>query len=509
MAELPQPIKEWLTEYKVLAPDEMNSYVSMVCHNEELISCLYQLFKSETDAQILDPICHQMFEFYRSNHEGLKLFALEFVPTLVWLYLSSLSINGKKSCGGVEAFLLAVYNLGIVSSDGKPKVKTFRIPSFGQPSIYHEPSQISSFSLTESALSRYDNTEPEVWRSGPYPQYESINGHNRQAILSYLLHCYNSYISDLSELSHQMYCKSCSRLVTTGFDDLSDISLTVKPSTSFHQPSSPTRTKRKSHVGELIPRIAVSPTLMMEMVSCLYFIMFNRDKSLAVRAILDIHNRASYELYADVLLVTNAIKNALPAGHEDEGPMGLTMTVTPSSSGHTIAKSAITNASFRTKKLPDDIDIIEDDENVSKLETIEEDSDTPTKSVSKLPKLSMEKFKIGIKKTDKSKTKEHKKDSDEKVARNSMSNGDTVDSVQVNASKNNPRTIVDTIEMTNISKKSSLLEEVTEDKLGSSPHGLSKLKHHSSNSLKEAKKQGHTRHSSGSSVNTENFSTDL
>lgn len=78
---------------------------------------------------------------------------------------------------------------------------------------------------------------------------------------------------------------------------------------------------------------------------------FNTDKYLATRAILDIHNRACYELYADILMVTNAIKNSLPVGQEEVGPMGL-MTVTPSSSGHTIAKSAITNASFRTKKLP-------------------------------------------------------------------------------------------------------------------------------------------------------------
>ncbi|XP_071149828.1 hyccin-like [Mytilus edulis] len=506
MADLPQAIREWLTEYKTLSQEELNTYSSTVRHNDELVSCLYHLFKSETDSQVLDPICHQLFEFYRSNQPGLRLFSLEFIPTLQWVYLSSLSVNGKKSCGGVEALLLAAYNLDIVSSDGKPKIKTFRIPSFGQPSVYHEPSALSSLSLSESALSRYDHTEPEIWRSGPYPQYEAINGQNRQSILSYLLQCYNSCISDLSELSHQMYCKACSRLATTGFDDLSDISCTVKPSASFHlQDSPPPQSKRKSHVGELLPRIAISPTLMTEMVSGLYYIMFNSDKYLATRAILDIHNRASYELFPDVLLVTTAIKNSLPAGHEEDGPMGL-MTVTPSSSGHTIAKSAITNASFRTKKLPDDIDIIEGDENLSKLETIDEDSDTPTKSLGKLPKLA-DKFKLGIKKMDKSKVKEHKRDSD--VSR-TLSNGDTIDSVQVNVIKNNSRSSVDSVEMTSLTnKKNSILEEINEEKVGSSPLGNLRQKH-SSSSLKEMKnKPGHTRHSSGSSVNTENCSTDL
>ncbi|CAG2203193.1 FAM126 [Mytilus edulis] len=152
-----QAIREWLTEYKTLSPEELNTYSSTVRHNDELVSCLYHLFKSETDSQVLDPICHQLFEFYRSNQPGLRLFALEFIPTLQWVYLSSLSVNGKsvngikvslyqhyngficllsvlmvkgkfiptlqwvylsslsvngkKSCGGVEALLLAAYNL--------------------------------------------------------------------------------------------------------------------------------------------------------------------------------------------------------------------------------------------------------------------------------------------------------------------------------------------------------------------------------------------------------------
>lgn len=506
MEELPQPVKEWLTEYKTLTPEELLTYSSTIRQNDELIHSLYQLFKSETDGQVLDPVCHQMYEFYRSSHEGLKLFAVEFIPTLEHVYLSSLSVNGKKSCGGVEAFLLAVYNLEIVDGDGNPKTKTFRIPTFGQPSIYHEPSTLSSLSLSESILSRYDKTEPEVWRSGPYPLYEAINGQNRQSVLAYLLQCYNASISDLSVLSHQMYCKACSSLVTTGFDDLSDITCAVKPSVSFGLSESSPKAKRKSH-GEMLPRIAISPTLMIEMVSGLYYIMFNTDKYLATRAILDIHNRACYELYADILMVTNAIKNSLPVGQEEVGPMGL-MTVTPSSSGHTIAKSAITNASFRTKKLPDDIDIIEDDENVNKLETIEEDSsDTPTKSVTKLPKLSIDKFKLGIKKLDKSKSKEHKRDSDTSKP---LTNGDPGDSVQVSVVKNNARVVVDTIEMSGTSKKNSMMDEIAEEKVGTSPHGVSRTKHHSSSSLKELKnKPGHTRHSSSSSVNTETCSTDL
>ena len=46
--------------------------------------------------QELDPVCHQLFEFYRSHEESLKRFALEFVPSLIGLYLRCLSLNDKK-----------------------------------------------------------------------------------------------------------------------------------------------------------------------------------------------------------------------------------------------------------------------------------------------------------------------------------------------------------------------------------------------------------------------------
>ncbi|CAG5121046.1 unnamed protein product, partial [Candidula unifasciata] len=86
----------------------------------------------------LDPVCHQLYEFYRSKEVKLKLFSLQFVATLVWLYLRCLSNGDKKSCGGVETFLLGVYNLEIVKSDGTPLVESFCIPSISKASVYHD-----------------------------------------------------------------------------------------------------------------------------------------------------------------------------------------------------------------------------------------------------------------------------------------------------------------------------------------------------------------------------------
>ncbi|KAK7083708.1 hypothetical protein SK128_005613 [Halocaridina rubra] len=83
---------------------------------------------------------------------------------------------------------------------------------------------------------------------------------------------------------------------------------------------------------------------------------FNEFASLGIQALEDIHIRAQYELYGDVLLMTNAIKNSLkvnPSGQPSDGPMGISVALTPSTTAAPLSKTFITNASFRTKKLPE------------------------------------------------------------------------------------------------------------------------------------------------------------
>lgn len=90
--------------------------------------------------------------------------------------------------------------------------------------------------------------------------------------------------------------------------------------------------------------------------------MFNGFGTIAIQTLDDIHNRAIYEMYSEVILVTSAVRNSLhanPSGQPNDGPMGLSVALTPSTTTVTtsVSKSMITNASFRTKKLPDDIPI--------------------------------------------------------------------------------------------------------------------------------------------------------
>lgn len=496
-------IREWLAEYKVLSKEELHSYAASIRHNGELISSLNSLFEEQPNPEILDPVCHQLFEFYRSSEKELQRFALELVPSLIWLYMVCVSRGEKSKCGGVEAFLLAVYNLEICNPDGSPKIKTSRIPVFTQQSIYHVPQTISCSPLSESTLKHY-NAEQTVYQDGPYPQYEAINGQNRHSVLAYLLQCYHNNISSLSARSHKTFCRMCSRIVTTGFHKLMQVDPEdediISTSTNLSEIS-----QQVSQSGELSPRISVSPALLIDMLSCLYFIMFNGQAGQGAQAIVDIHYRASYELYSDVLLVTNAIRNSLrenPSGQPDDGPIGLSLAVSPASSSYTLSKTAITNASFRTKKLPDDIPV--QSEESGKLPTIAEDD------VAAKPKPLKAKQKIK-EKGEKSRTK----DKEQRNSTNSTNGEISIDSVQVAHARGQQRTSIDTIELTSFTKaKDGESNSSPHTSKHSSPMVKSSTGLKTSVSNKDIKNTkiagGHTRNlSGGSSGGSESYSTDL
>lgn len=450
--------------------------------NERLVTALYNLLENEERHEIIDPVCHQLFEFYRSKHADLQYFTMELLPTLIWVYLRAVSRNNKKSCGGIEACLLGIYNLETVNPDGSPKEKTFTIPTLSKPSIYHEPVSLAALALTETALNRYGQGEVQVISQGPVPQAERINAQNRFSILTHLLSLYNAEISYFSSKSHMTLCLLASRVAKTGFDDL----LSTGNTTPLPQ-------ERRELQLFPEPRITLSPTFLLEMLSGLYFIMFNSHPELGRAGMEDIHARAMYELYADVLLVCNAIRNSLqynPSGQPQDGPIGISIALSPSTTTSSISKAAITNASFKTKKLPDDITIDVDDIDV----TTTEDEDEKTKDhagLEKRPSIrekSMHVFQPLIspfRKSDKSKKKEGKdlRDSiDNPSPRSSRSSSiredwDVADGAKTSVSvvKGQNAVVVDTIEMNSLPKSdkkkgTSDTDELVPDQNGSSNH---------------------------------------
>jgi hypothetical protein len=104
--------------------------------------------------------------------------------------------------------------------------------------------------------------------------------------------------------------------------------------------------------------------------------------------------------------MTNAIRNSLliNSGQPSDGPMGINVALSPTSSTTLtttgMAKIAITNASFKTRKLPDDIPIVANTQSATnlgsnQLGSINEESED-TKETTEKPKSAIKGVTSGI-----------------------------------------------------------------------------------------------------------------
>ncbi|XP_011872166.1 PREDICTED: hyccin isoform X2 [Vollenhovia emeryi] len=344
-------ISEWLADCKDVAPAELHMFARTLAQDNEIVRALYVLLEERTKySELMDEVCNQLYNFYRSRELELQRFTLQFLPTLIYIYLNSAAHGDIKSCRSLETLLIGLYNLEVVDKSGQQKAISFRLPSLAMLSIYHEPASLAPASLTESAVRRFEECNSKLVSWGPLQQVETLNAQNRLKVMTALLFIYNQQLGYISKFALEQLCKVATKLVTQGF---------MKP--GHHQRSS--YGSESSFVPRLLPRIPVSSQFLLEFLHAVYFAMYNECWYVGNQATEDIHNRACYEAYPNVMLVTNAIRNSASSGapgnchgQPNDGPIGISVALSPATATPTVSKSMITNASFRTKKLPDDLD---------------------------------------------------------------------------------------------------------------------------------------------------------
>ena len=63
-----QIIREWLTEFKSLPKSSLDEYANNVKKKSNLIKSFHVILTSSNNsvfADLIQPVCHQLFEFYR------------------------------------------------------------------------------------------------------------------------------------------------------------------------------------------------------------------------------------------------------------------------------------------------------------------------------------------------------------------------------------------------------------------------------------------------------------
>ncbi|XP_048454959.1 protein FAM126B isoform X1 [Rhincodon typus] len=315
-------VEDWLSQFKTLPESQLSCYAATLQQKTDIVPALYKVIQDPNN-DLLEPVCHQLFELYRSSEVRLKRFTLQFLPELIWRYLCITASRERQSNGCIEALLLGIYNLEIVDRDGNNRVLSFTIPSLSKPSVYHEPSSIGSMALTEGALSQHDLIR--VVYSDLHPQRENFTAQNRFEVLSFLMLCYNSAVVSMPNSSYRSLCNVCSRLCIAGFPR-----------------------QRQKLWSETCGRVMLDPEFMVQLLTGVYHTIYNGEWELGQEALEDLLYRAQLELYSQPLLVANAMKSSLPFDAPDVSKVGrkcLKVEVTPTVPR--ISRTAITTASIR------------------------------------------------------------------------------------------------------------------------------------------------------------------
>uniref|UniRef100_A0A673HDJ0 Family with sequence similarity 126 member A n=1 Tax=Sinocyclocheilus rhinocerous TaxID=307959 RepID=A0A673HDJ0_9TELE len=307
---------------QTLPDTAVSSYAASLKDKGSLVPALYKVIR-ENYSDLLEPVCHQLFEFYRSGEPRLQRFTLQFLPELVWSYLLVTAARDPHCSGCIEALLLGIYNLEIVDKDGQSKVLSFTIPSLSKPSVYHEPSSIGSLALTEGALANHGLSR--VVYSGPHLQRETFTAQNRFEVLTFLLLCYNASLSYMSSSSLQSLCQLSSRVSICGYP----------------------RQQVRRYKG-ISSRLMVTSEFLVQLITGIHFALCNGEVELGSRALDDVLYRAQLELFPEALLVGNAIKSSLHGASlkaNKEGTRSIQVEITPTASR--ISRNAVTSLSIR------------------------------------------------------------------------------------------------------------------------------------------------------------------
>uniref|UniRef100_A0A8R1TKW9 Hyccin n=1 Tax=Onchocerca volvulus TaxID=6282 RepID=A0A8R1TKW9_ONCVO len=317
------------------------------------LSCNY------TDVDLVQPVVAQLLScYYRGG--TLRYFVLQCIPSFIHIYLLALAKRQRKSISMFETFFLAIYNEeilanGILSGSVVKKLEEIRIPSIRFPSVYHDPKK---FNLTSDIAAKPGTSAfiQKIVRIGPYKSVDRIIPQNRQTVLTRLLKSVNGCLCRLSpDVICQTICLSTIALCQSGFSFRETILGSKVFGGSFHSKGLDDFSKK--------PRLRISSQYLLESLNGLYFALFNGAPELAVQAVDAVHQRALYEFYADVILVTNSIIETLLENNFHKNDELLTAHWTrPGKLDNRKGNEVVTNASLRLKKMPEDISPVVDND---------------------------------------------------------------------------------------------------------------------------------------------------
>ncbi|TRY68374.1 hypothetical protein TCAL_12213 [Tigriopus californicus] len=332
-----------LTDFEGSQPDELITFFSTLANNVEMQNALFSAVNDERilesgQSQLLTRLLTLLLAWHRtSGSPGAPVekhapVCWQYVPPLVALYLiARQSVSLRAQAGRtIEASLLTLYHAELIDRAGEPTTSNVQIGSLAQSSLYHDGARV------EHASENLPAGVPGglTFKLPIHPALGSrVTALSRWLLIEGLYRVFNGVLADLSKVGVEQFARNTLRLLQRGGGN----------------PVAAAKDKG-------VVRVILNGPVLQEMLYGAYFCIYNGFQTLGTQMVEAIRQRGCAMASPELLLTVNAIRTLVLTSGPSQLPSATSIT-TPSQ----IAKNMITNASFRAKKMGDDIPKVEGD----------------------------------------------------------------------------------------------------------------------------------------------------
>ena len=189
-----------------------------MANDEKLVGSLMEFLLSEQAADeqpLLERFYTQMLRCYRTFDEHLMKFVCQFIFCFIWRHFGDLLKSRQQGTAirpGLDALIVAIYNMSIVDREGHPRVQTYTVPSLATPSIYHDPAEFTAQILKDSTRVRGQSEEKRII-IGNYPPVEALTRTKKWIVFRILMRSMSQDLAYHSKACLKSFIVMCRLLI--------------------------------------------------------------------------------------------------------------------------------------------------------------------------------------------------------------------------------------------------------------------------------------------------------
>ncbi len=301
--------------------DDAKTFFSTLANNQDMQRDLFGVFSSHESDDIVIATLDLLLEWRRHLNKQPHL-VLQYLPVILsysMMLRRRIGVDGvgRRLAQALEAFLLTIHNQEVEKMSTKSAAEqTFFVANLSQSSAFHDGARLAvEVGGDEQERGVTMARLPQFKKTGSLNlNLRGSGAANRQAVAESNYRLFNSGLGDYTKLALEEFVKSTQRMLQ-------------------HE-----------------PRINLAVSILLELLHGAYFCVYNGFHAGGGQVVELVRQRALLVASPQLLLSVNAVRTLILTAGPTQAPDAATIS-TP----NRIAKNLITNASFRAKKISDDI----------------------------------------------------------------------------------------------------------------------------------------------------------